>query len=104
VFLAISAVIENDPYWPTDSDTWLSLFGLGIVVQSVGWWIIAANLPKIKAAQSGMILLLQPTLATVWGALLFNERLSYLQLVGAVITLVAIYVGSASLSRNKKRV
>jgi drug/metabolite transporter (DMT)-like permease len=104
IFLAISAVIENDPYLPTDSDTWLSLLGLAIVVQSVGWWIIAVNLPKIKAAQSGMILLLQPTLATIWGALLFSERLSFLQLVGAIITLIAIYVGSASLSRNKKRV
>jgi drug/metabolite transporter (DMT)-like permease len=102
VFLAISTMIEKDPYWPNDSDTWLSLFGLGIVVQSVGWWIIAANLPKIKAAQGGMILLLQPTLATIWGALLFSERLSFLQLIGATITLIAIYVGSVSLSKYKK--
>jgi len=104
IFLAISTMIENDPYWPTDSDTWLSLFGLGIVAQSVGWWIIAANLPKIKASQGGMILLLQPTLATVWGALLFQERFSYLQMVGATITLIAIYVGIISLSKYKKRV
>lgn len=104
IFLVISTIIESDPYWPKDSDTWLSLFGLGIVVQSVGWWIIAANLPKIKAAQGGMILLLQPTLATVWGATLFHERLSFLQIVGAIVTLIAIYIGSISLSRYKKRV
>lgn len=104
VFLLLSSVVEKDTLWPSDLNIWLPLFGLGVVVQSVGWWIIAANLPKVKAAQSGMILLLQPTLATVWGALLFSESLSLLQLVGAVITLTAIYIGSVTLSKYKKRV
>lgn len=104
VFLAISTVLEKDILWPSGLNVWLPLFGLGIVIQSLGWWIITANLPKVRAAQGGMILLLQPTLATIWGAILFSERLSVLQLFGAAITLTAIYVGSVSLSKYKKRV
>ncbi|MEW5995163.1 MAG: EamA family transporter, partial [Candidatus Zixiibacteriota bacterium] len=58
------------------------------------WWAIASSLPKINASRSGLALLLQPVLATVWGVLFFGEYLTPIQIAGALITLAAIYVGS----------
>ena len=94
LFLGIAMLIESDPIMPTDSYTWMALFGVALVAQSLGWYVISTSLPKLKASQSGMILLLQPTLATVWGALFFDERLLVLQVIGALITIAAIYFGS----------
>ena len=37
---------------------------------------------------------LQPVLATVWSAILFGETLAPLQILGALVTLAAIYAGS----------
>ena len=94
VFLGLSGWAENDPFVPPDGRTVLILVSLGIVAQAVGWWVIASTLPKIQISRGGLILLLQPVLATVWGFLMFNEHLTTIQLAGAVITLVAIYIGS----------
>ncbi|UCD64202.1 MAG: DMT family transporter [Candidatus Zixiibacteriota bacterium] len=94
VFCGISMLVESDPYLPPD---WYSIFvlvSLALVAQALGWYVISTTLPKLRAAQSGLILLLQPVLATVWGVLFFAEHLTLLQVVGAAVTLVAIYAGS----------
>ncbi len=94
LFLGIAAAIEPGPIMPPDVSAWLLLISLGIVAQALGWWAIAGSLAKIPVARAGLVLLLQPTLATVWGALFFGERLVLLQIAGAVLTLAAIYYGS----------
>ncbi len=76
---------------------WFSLViaaALALIAQALGWWAISSSLPKIDASRSGLLLVLQPVLTSVWGALFFDEYLTVLQIFGAVITLVAIYVGS----------
>ncbi len=100
LFLGMAMLAESDPYMPADSYTWMVLFGVAFVAQSLGWYVISSVLPKIKASQSGMVLLLQPTLATVWGALFFAESMTALQILGAGLTLIAIYFGSV---RNSKQ-
>ena len=94
VFCGISMLVESDPYLPPDLFSVVILVSLALVAQAAGWYIISTTLPKLRAAQSGLILLLQPVLATVWGVLFFAEHLTLLQIAGAAITLVAIYVGS----------
>jgi drug/metabolite transporter (DMT)-like permease len=96
LFLSVSAVVEGDLGPPPDLKTWSLLFLLALVAQSVGWLMIARSLPKVSGAIGGLLLLLQPVLATAWGALLFREHLEPIQMIGAAITLVAIYAGSLS--------
>jgi len=93
VFLGTSAVIEGGPIVPPDTRSWLCLIGVGVVAQAFGWWAITSSLAKIVASRAGLILLLQPTLAMVWGVIMFSEQFTHWQLVGAVITLTAIYYG-----------
>jgi drug/metabolite transporter (DMT)-like permease len=94
VFLGVSSVIESDPAMPPDLESFGILIALGVVAQAVGWRVISGALPRIKASSASLILLLQPTLATVWGFWFFSESFSLSQGIGAVITLAAIYFGS----------
>ncbi len=94
LFLGISMLIEKAPMFPPDARTWLLLIGFGFVAQFAGWLAISSSLPKLDASRAGLALLLQPTLATVWGVMMFGEHLTVVQMLGAAITLTAIYFGS----------
>lgn len=92
-------LFENDAFAPRSSTAWWSLVALGTGVQAGGWWAIATALPRVRGATGGLVLLLQPVLATAWGWLLFGERLRPLQLLGALLTLGAIYAGTLGMGR-----
>jgi len=92
-FLGISALIEQVPIMPPDLSTLGLVVALGVVAQAIGWWAITESLGKIEASRAGLVLLLQPTLAMLWGVVFFAEQLTFVQLAGAVLTLAAIYYG-----------
>ncbi len=96
IFLFLTGLIEGETYAPPDTYSWVILLLLGFFVQGLAWWGISSALPKIPASRAGLLLLLQPVLATVWGWFYFDEQLSLMQLLGAAITLTAIYVGAVS--------
>ncbi len=99
-FLGVSCAIESDRFLPPDLYTLGVLVALAFVAQSLGWWVISVTLPKLDASRSGLALLLQPLLATVWGVMFFSEYLTVTQVLGAAITLAAIYVGSVRTSAH----
>ena len=94
VFSGIEAPFEVYAFMPPNLESYLILLALGLVAQAVGWRTISAALPRLATARASLILLLQPTLATVWGLWFFHETLVLTQFLGAAITLAAIYVGS----------
>jgi drug/metabolite transporter (DMT)-like permease len=71
------------PSWPAHG--WLLALALGS--QVFGWLAIAYALPRLPAAETSTFILLQPVLTMVWGAILFTERPSLLQLTGAALVL-----------------
>lgn len=97
LFLGVSATLESAPMIPPDTASWIYLISLGLVAQALGWWAITSSLAKIVASRAGLILLLQPTLAMVWGVLMFSEQFTPTQALGATITLTAIYFGGLRL-------
>ncbi|MBU8933526.1 MAG: DMT family transporter [candidate division Zixibacteria bacterium] len=100
LFLGIAAGVDaNETMLPPGPRSFLYVAGLALVVQALGWWTISRSLPRVAASRGGLALLLQPVLATVWGYMFFGERLGLLQIVGAVVTLTAIYIGSVSQKR-----
>jgi drug/metabolite transporter (DMT)-like permease len=78
------------------------LLGLALIGQVFGWWLIASSLPHVRGAISGLILLIQPVGATILGAIVFGESLRTLQVFGALITLVCIYLGSSGSAESKR--
>ncbi len=93
LFLGVAASVESGAFLPVNLVGALALLGLALLVQALGWWAISNALPNVPTPQAGLALLLQPTLAMVWGVLFFAEYLAPSQMVGAVITLAAIYAG-----------
>ena len=77
---------------------WLWLILLGIFCQAIAWVLISRSLPYVRAAHVGLIILLQPIFAFVWDILIFARGITNIELLGAVITVIAIYFGSVNKS------
>jgi drug/metabolite transporter (DMT)-like permease len=73
--------LRFDVPWP--SLRWLLL--LSFTSQTVGWLLITASLPRLPAAVSSLLLLLQPVAALALAAAVLRERPGPAQLVGAVL-------------------
>lgn len=96
VLLSVASSVEGERFVPSDTQTLGLLFGIGLVPQVLGWIAITGGLQRVPAARGGLVLLVQPILATVWGVLIFDETLFAVQVLGAVLTLAAVYGGSIS--------
>jgi drug/metabolite transporter (DMT)-like permease len=76
--------------------SWAALLAYGTLCSGLGWSLIAAGLPRMEASRAGLILILQPTLAFIWDILLFSRNTTVIALIGATITLGAIYLGGTT--------
>ncbi|MGA7271131.1 MAG: DMT family transporter [Acidimicrobiia bacterium] len=85
------------PGWP--SHGWL--VALALVAQVGGWLAIGYALPRLPAAETSTFILIQPVLTMAWGAIIFSERPSPLQLSGAALVLAG--VGMVALATNRRR-
>jgi drug/metabolite transporter (DMT)-like permease len=72
--------------WPAHG--WLLALALG--AQVTAWLMISYALPRLPAVETATIILIQPALTMVWGAIIFDERPSPLQIGGAVIVLAGV--------------
>jgi drug/metabolite transporter (DMT)-like permease len=77
---------------PWASLGWLVV--LAISSQTVGWLLITSSLPKLPAALSSLLLLLQPTAALLLAFVVLGERPSLLQLGGALLVCAGVLVAS----------
>jgi drug/metabolite transporter (DMT)-like permease len=72
--------------WPAHG--WLLALALG--AQVVAWLMIGYALPRLPAVETATIILIQPALTMIWGAIIFDERPSALQIGGAAIVLAGV--------------
>ncbi len=96
--LGVSAVVEGVSLQiPSLADAgWLLAYGL--LSHSLGMMLIASSLPQVSTTEAGIALLLQPTLSFVWDVLFFARAMTAMELTGASLALVAIFLGT----RQKK--
>ncbi len=78
--------IDFQPTWP--SHGWI--LSLAIVGQVFGWLAISYSLPRLPAAHTSFVLLLQPVLTIVWGVILLSELPSIQQFLGMCLILGSI--------------
>ena len=84
--------VDWSPDWP--SHGWLALLALS--AQVAGWLLISSSLPRLPAAVTSVVLLLQPVAAMILAAIVVAERPSATQLVGAVAILVGVLVATSA--------
>ncbi len=98
--LGATAVIEGESLViPTVNDAaWLLAYGL--LSHAIGLMFIASSLAKVTTTEVGIALLLQPSLSFLWDILFFGRPVTVVEGSGAVIALVAIFLGTARRSQQ----
>lgn len=99
LLLGISALVEDSSFIIPDLQTWGALLGLGMMGQVCGWVLISKGLPDVNASVGGLAILMQPALAFMWDILFFDRPTTPLEYLGAVIVLIAIYIGATGRKR-----
>jgi drug/metabolite transporter (DMT)-like permease len=83
------------PIWPAIG--WLAL--LALLSQTAGWLLIASSLPRLPAAVSSLMLLLQPAASLALAAAILGQRPTPLQILGAILTCGGALAASLSATR-----
>jgi len=90
--------VDLVPSWP--SHGWLAV--LALTSQVVGWLLISVSLPRLPAALTSVLLLVQPVGAVVLAVLILDEQPSALQLGGVVVVLAGICLATVTLPRRRE--
>ncbi len=98
--MAVTVLVEGESLViPTYEDLgWLVAYG--VLCHCLGWLFIVSSLSEVSTAEAGLALLLQPTLSFVWDVLFFDRSMTAIELAGAGIALVAIYLGARPSSKQ----
>lgn len=88
---AIFGGIDWNPGWPAHG--WL--IALALTSQVLGWLLISLSLPRLPAAITSAVLLLQPVGALALAALVVDENPSAAQLAGAALIVVGVIVATS---------
>jgi drug/metabolite transporter (DMT)-like permease len=89
VALSVVSLFAGDMALPSKEE-WGWMVALALLVQVAGWLWIGQGMRVVAAWKTGLVLLFQPALAAILGAIIFGEYLSLRQILGAVLVLVAI--------------
>ena len=93
--LVLPMLLFNGHNWlpQTWSDVgWIVVYGA--VMQCFAWGMIAFSIPLLPLGLAGLLLLSEPVAALVIDFLFLGKAISGIQWLGAVLTMVAIYLGS----------
>jgi len=96
VYGALVGGVEWNPGWPAHG--WL--VALALSAQVLGWLLISRSLPRLPAAVTSVILLLQPVGAMGLAALVLEERPSVAQLAGAALILAGVVIATSGHQRS----
>lgn len=77
-----------------DRQTLLMLIIYGVLVQFVGWLLVNRSIGAISLGLAGLILLLEPVITYFIDVAFLGKASSALQISGALLTVVAVYIGS----------
>jgi drug/metabolite transporter (DMT)-like permease len=86
------ALASGEQMLPATTFGWWMLIGLALVSHAAGQGLIAYALAHLPAAFSSVSLLLQPVMAAFFAWVLLAEGLAPLQIAGALVVLVGIYL------------
>ncbi len=98
VYGTATGTADLAPLWPAHG--WLVLLALSS--QVVGWLLISVSLPRLPAAVTSLLLLVQPVASVALAAVILGERPSVLQVAG-VVMILAVVVFATSSPRGRPR-
>jgi drug/metabolite transporter (DMT)-like permease len=90
---ALLGEVDLVPSWPAHG--WLLL--LALTSQVVGWLLISVSLPRLPAALTSVLLLVQPIGSVALGVVILGEHPSTLQLLGVAVILGGVLLATLKL-------
>jgi drug/metabolite transporter (DMT)-like permease len=103
VVSAVAGAIVGDvdlvPSWP--SHAWLAL--LALTSQVIGWLLISVSLPRLPAALTSVLLLVQPIGSIALAVIILGEDPSALQLAGTAVILAGICIATLTVPIRNRR-
>lgn len=73
---------------------WALIAGLALICSVAAMSLFLAGLQKLKAAEASVFSTSEPVAAVIFSALLLNQELNWQTLVGALLVVIAILMGS----------
>lgn len=97
----VYGILTNDLVWQPGPASlgWLAV--LALMAQVAGWLLISRSLPRLPAAITSVMLLLQPVGAMALAAVALGENPGPIQLVGALLILAGVVISTSG--HNKAR-
>ncbi|HHP1052596.1 DMT family transporter [Bacillus thuringiensis] len=92
VTIFIAMLFTEGVYIPSSSSEWLPLIGLAIFSQILGQGLLSFCLGKVNVALSSILVLLQPIVAAIYAWFIFTQKLTIVEIMGMLISLVGIYI------------
>jgi drug/metabolite transporter (DMT)-like permease len=94
VFFAIIVPFGGSSFVIPDAVSFWALVGAGVLCTTIGWSLLSTAIKFTTATVTSLFLLLQPALAFVWDVILFSRPTESREVVGVLLVLSAIYLGS----------
>lgn len=96
-----AAVIEGIQT-PTTADALWPLLGLTICLQVVGHNLLAHCQGKLSVNLSSVVCLSQPAIASVYSLLIFNEKITIMEITGILIVITGVFIVQAQFAPKPK--
>ena len=94
ILLALIVPLGGESFAIPDAGSLFALLGVGVLSTTVGWTLISSAIREITATLAGLVLLTQPALSFLWDVLIFHRPTTGIEVVGIVLILLGIYIGS----------
>ncbi len=95
VLLLIAPLTHSSLQIPS-TQSLASLIGLGIVCQLIGYFGLTYALGHLPATVSSVVMLAVAPFTAVLALILFNERMTHVQILGGVLVLLGVWIISRS--------
>jgi drug/metabolite transporter (DMT)-like permease len=96
VIFGMAAFFKGDAFRGFPAHAWLSLVGLGLLVQAGGWWCITWGFGHVSTHVGAVGLLMQSVTTVILGWVMLHESLLPVQALGTALILIGIGLCSGS--------
>lgn len=83
------ALIDDSFMVPSSLYVWANIFGIAIICTAVPILFLLLALNYIQAEKVAILSVLEPICVMIFGILLLDESITYIQIVGSIIVLIA---------------
>lgn len=101
--LLLAAALWEEQLIPATASGWATLLCLAAFSHIGGQGLVAVSLGRLSITFSSVAVLMQPVIAAGYALLIFSETLSMMEMIGAAVVMLGIYIskiGSASGKRG----